>query len=74
VSNDDCPDDKREELFCAVLCNTIVHSDMHTREQFLSVNCWFRFKFEFIFAFCMFFCHFILRLFAFVVLGLVFQC
>jgi len=26
------------ELFCAVLCMTVVHSDTYTREQFLKMN------------------------------------
>jgi len=28
----------RTKVFCAVLCMTVVHSDMHTREQFLKMN------------------------------------
>jgi len=33
LSCDDCLEDKRgklSELFCAVLCMTVVHNDMHT--------------------------------------------
>ena len=26
------------EWFCAVLCTTVVHNDMHTYEQFLKIN------------------------------------
>jgi len=26
------------ELFCAVLCTTVVHNDTHTREQFLNLH------------------------------------
>jgi len=25
-------------MFCAVLCTTVVHSDMRTREQFLTLT------------------------------------
>jgi len=25
-------------MFCAVLCTTVVHNDMHTREQFLKIS------------------------------------
>jgi len=32
------------ELFCAVLCMTVVHSDTHTHIlAVLKVDCWFRF-------------------------------
>jgi len=27
------------ELFCAVLCMTVVHNDTHTHEQFLQDEC-----------------------------------
>jgi len=39
--NDDCLEHKREcssELFCAVLCTTVVHNDAHTHEQFLKLS------------------------------------
>ena len=29
---------KLSELFCAVLCTTVVHNDMHTYEQFLKMS------------------------------------
>ena len=32
-------------LFCAVLCTTVVHNDMHTCEQFLQLNVGLRFSF-----------------------------
>ena len=28
----------RTVLFCAVLCTTVVHNDMHTHEQFLKIS------------------------------------
>jgi len=68
---------------CALLCMTVVYSDMHTHththEQFLKLSVGFRFRFRFcvclVLAFCMFFCfsldYFVLVLSAFVVLGLV---
>jgi len=33
------------EMFCAVLCNAVVHSDMHTFMSGFTVNCWFTFAF-----------------------------
>ena len=52
------------ELFCAVLSTTIMHSDKHTREQFLHLTAGLGLLFI-----C--FCLFVLWLFALVVLGLV---
>jgi len=37
-------DEKLSELFCAVLCTTLVDNDTHTREQLLFFACWFRFR------------------------------
>jgi len=36
--------EKLPELFCAVLCTTVVHNDMHARAV-LKDECWFRFGF-----------------------------
>jgi len=60
------------ELFCALLCTAVVHSDAHTHmsSSVLRVNCWFRFMFRVVF--CIFSeCHFVLVLFAFVGFNLV---
>jgi len=40
LSYDDCLEDKRKlsEMFCAVLCTTVVHNDTHTCEQFLKMS------------------------------------
>jgi len=46
----DCLEDKRENFqSCSyvVLCMTVVHNDMHTREHFLKLSVGFRFKFSF---------------------------
>ena len=34
-------------VLCCVLCMTVVHNDMHTREHFLKLSVGFRFKFRF---------------------------
>jgi len=40
LNNDDCPKDKRKDCQkCAILGTTVVHSDMHTYEQFLKLTC-----------------------------------
>jgi len=62
------------ERFCAVLCSTVVHNDMHTYEQFLKINIDLGLRLVFLYvclglAFCAFFwlsidC-FVLVLFAF---------
>jgi len=62
---------KIPELFYVVLCTTVLHSDMHTRQRFLKMNV----GLDLGLVFCVrFFCysldHFVLVLFAFVVLGL----
>jgi len=49
LRNDDCPHDKCEDYqkFCVVFCMTVVHSDTHTREQFLKLTVgWGRCKCE----------------------------
>ena len=74
--------EKLSELFCAVLCTTVVHNDTHTYKQFLKLSVGLRFRF----SFCMFVevehfvCvfwftlgYFVLVLFAFVLLGLIFS-
>ena len=35
-------DGKLSQLFCAVLCMTVVHNDAHTHEQFLKLSVGFR--------------------------------
>jgi len=62
----------------SLLCTTVVHNDMHTREQFLRFSELVRCRFLFVcllFVFCVFFHvslgHFVIVLLAFVVLGLI---
>jgi len=67
VQRDD--EGKLSELFCAVLCMTVVHSDIHM-VAVLTVDCLSRFSLDLglLFA-CL--CRCVAMLFAFVVLGLV---
>jgi len=41
------------ELFCTVLCMTVVHSDMHTHmsSSLPKVDCWYSFRISFRFRF-----------------------
>jgi len=66
LSNDDCLEDNREHfqncMYSAVLCMTVVHSDTHTRQQFLKLSvdlalalvfvCLFKFNILCVFQFC----------------------
>jgi len=68
---------KLSELFCAVLCTTVVHNDTHTHtyEHLLKINVGLGLVFVFVHLFCVFFWfsldYFVLVLFALIVLGLV---
>ena len=53
------------EPFCAVLCTSVVYSDMHTWAV-LIVDCWFRFALDSGLLFVCFFAIFVSVVFAFV--------
>jgi len=68
LSNNECLEDKREELLCAVHDSC---AQWYAETQaVLKVDCWFKFSVDLGLLF-MFFCHIVLVLFAFVVLDLI---
>jgi len=74
LSNDSCPEDKRKD-YQTVLCCTVYDSCASDNVRTyiwtgLKVDCWFRFSLDLGLLFVCF-CHFVLVLFAFVVVGIV---